>query len=253
MITGGASGIGESIVRLFVNHGAKVVIADILDELGEVLSHQLGSPETSTFLHCDVACESDVRRAVDTCIRNYGRLDIMVNNAAVVDKESQANIFENDTAEFERVVRVNLTGSFLGTKHAARVMGLGGSIINLGSVSSSVGGIASHAYTSSKHGVIGLTKNVAAELGQRGIRVNCVSPYFILTPLTKKFFNVDENAEGFKVYSNLEGVTLGCEDVASAVLFLAGDESKYISGHNLAVDGGFTAINPAFGTFARSV
>ncbi|KAF7847776.1 hypothetical protein BT93_L2579 [Corymbia citriodora subsp. variegata] len=251
VITGGAGGIGESTARLFSKHGAKVIIADIRDDLGKSVCMDLG-PETASFVHCDVSIESDVENAIATAVDKYGKLDIMVNNAAISDPP-KANILDNDKAEFERVISVNLTGVFLGTKHAARAMipSGSGSIINLGSVSSSVGGVASHAYTSSKHAVVGLTRNVAAEVGRHGIRVNCLSPYFILTPLTKEFFKIDENA-GVRVYSNLDGVSLQEEDVAKAALYLGSDESKYISGQNLAVDGGFTTINPAFGLFARA-
>ncbi|KAF8036709.1 hypothetical protein BT93_C2426 [Corymbia citriodora subsp. variegata] len=233
MTTGGAGGIGESTARLFSKHGAKVIIADradIHDDLGKSVCKDLG-PETATFINCD-----------------HGKLDIMVNNAATVDP-IKPNILGNNKADFERVVSVNLTGVFLGTKHAARpiIPSQRGSIINVGSVSSSVGGVATHAYTSSKHAVVGLSRNVAAELGQYGIRVNCLSPYFILLPLTKEFFNVVRNGE-VGVYSNLDKVTLQKEDVAEATFFLGSDGSKYISGQNLAVDGGFTTINPAFGS-----
>ncbi|KAA8522758.1 hypothetical protein F0562_009080 [Nyssa sinensis] len=250
LITGGARGIGECTARLFVRHGAKVVIADILDNLGQSVCEDLG-PELAFFIHCDVSNELDIKNAIDTTIANHGKLDIMVNNAAVAD-EAKTRIVDNDKSEFERVISVNLTGVFIGTKHAARVMipRRSGSIIALGSVCSSVGGVASHAYTSSKHAVIGLTKNVAAELGQFGIRVNCLSPYFIATPLAMDFFKVSEDAAS-SVYSNLKGVALRLEDVAEAALFLASDESKYVSGHNLALDGGFSVINPAFGLFAR--
>ncbi|KAF8015293.1 hypothetical protein BT93_H0945 [Corymbia citriodora subsp. variegata] len=251
VITGGACGIGESTARLFSEHGAKVIIADINQELGKSVCKNLG-PETASFVQCDVSCESDVENAIATAVDKHGKLDIMVNNAAIGDP-TKVNIVDNDKADFDRVISVNLTGVFLGTKHAARAMvpSRRGNIINVGSVSSSVGGVASHAYASSKHAIVGLTRNAAAELGRYGIRVNCLSPYFIRTPLTEEMFKLDENPE-FRVYSNLDGVTLREEDVAEAALFLGSDESKYISGHNLAVDGGFTAINPAFGLFARA-
>ena len=126
-----------------------------------------------------------------------------------------------------------------------------GTIITVGSVCSSVGGVASHAYTSSKHGVVGLTKNAAAELGKFGIRVNCLSPYFIANVAAKEFFKLDDDGCS-GVYSNLKGVALKEQDVAEAALYLANNESKYISGHNLAVDGGFTTINPIFGLFSES-
>ncbi|KAL3747960.1 hypothetical protein ACJRO7_016731 [Eucalyptus globulus] len=248
VITGGAGGIRESTARLFSKHGARVIIADIRDDLGKSVCKDLG-PETASFVHCDVSSESDIKNAIATAVDKHGKLDIMVNNAAIGDP-SKASILDNDKADFEKVVSVNLTGVFLGTKHAARAMipSQRGSIII---VCSSVGGVASHAYTSSKHAVLGLTRNVAAELGQYGVRINCLSPYFILTPLTKAIFQIDEDA-GVRVYSNMDGVTLRQEDVAEAALYLGSDESKYVSGHNLAVDGGFTTINPAFGLFARA-
>ncbi|OMO62393.1 Short-chain dehydrogenase/reductase SDR [Corchorus olitorius] len=253
LITGAATGIGECIARHFCKHGAKVIIADIQDEAAHSVCEDLGS-DFATFVHCDVAKESDVEMAVNTAISLHGKLDIMVNNAAIGDPP-KPSIINNNLADFERVISVNLTGVFLGTKHAARVMipAGKGSIISLGSVCSTIGGVASHAYTSSKHGIIGLTKNVAAELGRFGIRVNCLSPYFIATPLSMNFFNLE--SEGDKqpgVYSNLKGVVLQQEDVAEAAVYLGSDESKYISGHNLALDGGFTTINPAFGLFASS-
>ncbi|KAI9087937.1 hypothetical protein K1719_030267 [Acacia pycnantha] len=251
LITGGARGIGASMARLFTRHGAKVIVADIRDELGQALCNDIGL-EYASYVHCDVTKESDVETAVKTAISKHQNLDIMINNAVLID-EAKPSIIDNEVSEFERVLSVNLTGPFLGSKHAGKVMipERKGSIINVGSVCSSVGGVTTHAYTSSKHGLVGLTKNVAAELGQYGIRVNCVSPYFVANELARDFFKLDD--EGCSsVYSNLEGIYLREEDVAQAVLFLASDESKYISGHNLAIDGGFTTINPSFGLFSRS-
>ncbi|XP_025697551.2 secoisolariciresinol dehydrogenase-like [Arachis hypogaea] len=239
------------MARMFCKHGAKVVIADIRDQQGLALQDTIGV-QFATYVHCDVTKEDDVENAVNIAVSKYQKLDIIVNNAMQID-DATPSILDNDVSEFERVLRVNLTGPFLGIKHAARVMipEKKGSIVNVGSVCSSIGGVATHAYTSSKHGLIGLTKNAAAELGKFGIRVNCLSPYFIANDAGKEFFKLDE--EGcLKVYSNLKGVHLMEEDVAQAALYLASDESKYISGHNLAVDGGFTTINPIFGVFSQS-
>ncbi|XP_047164022.1 secoisolariciresinol dehydrogenase-like isoform X1 [Vigna umbellata] len=249
LITGGARGTGACMVKLFSKHGAKVVVADIRDQQGEALQREIGT-EYATYVHCDVSKEIDVENAVNTAISKHGKLDIMVNNAVIID-EGKPSIVDNDVTDFERVIRVNLVGPFLGTKHAARVMipAKKGSIITIGSVSSSVGGVTTHAYTSSKHAIVGLARNTAAELGQFGIRVNSLSCYYLHNELAKEFFD-DEKFS--KVYSNLKGVTLTEEDVAQAAVYLASDESKYISGHNLAVDGGFTTINPIFGLFAQS-
>ncbi|RVW86649.1 borneol dehydrogenase, mitochondrial-like [Vitis vinifera] len=249
LITGGASGIGESTARLFSRHGAKVVIADIQDNLGQSVCKELSSPTSASFVHCDVTSEKDVENAINVAVAKYGKLDIMFNNAGIVG-ESKPNILDNDKTEFEKILNVNVVGAFLGTKHAARVMipAGNGSIITTASVCSTVGGVASHAYTSSKHAVVGLARNAAVELGKYGIRVNCVSPYLVVTPLAKDFFKLDDDgASG--VYSNLKGKVLNPEDVAEAALYLASEESKYVSGHNLLIDGGFTIVNPAFGIF----
>ena len=127
-----------------------------------------------------------------------------------------------------------------------------GSIITTASVCSTVGGGASHAYTSSKHAVVGLARNAAVQLGKYGIRVNCVSPYLVATPLAKDLFKLDDDGVS-GVYSNLKGKVLNAEDVAEAALYLAGDESKYVSGHNLLVDGGFTVVNPSFIYFEEMI
>ncbi|PWA47856.1 alcohol dehydrogenase [Artemisia annua] len=247
IVTGGARGIGECIVRLFAKHGAKVVIADVNDDLGKLLCQDLGS-KFACFVHCDVTIESDIENLINTTIAKHGQLDIMVNNAGTVD-EPKLSILDNEKSDFDRVVSINLAGVFLGTKHAARVMipKCSGSIITTASICSVTGGVASHAYTSSKHGVVGLAKNAAAELGKYNIRVNCVSPYFVPTKLAFKFLNMDETSS---FYSNLQGKTLGPQDIANATLFLASDESGYVSGHNLVVDGGYSVLNPAFGLFS---
>ncbi|XP_007206815.1 secoisolariciresinol dehydrogenase [Prunus persica] len=251
LITGGASGIGESTARLFSKHGAKVVIADVQDDLAESVCRDL-SPSPTLFVHCDVTKEEDVENAVQTTTNKYGELDIMFNNAGIIGT-NKPNILDNDKVEFEQVIRVNLVGAFLGIKHAARVMipAGKGSIINTASVCSTIGGCASHAYTSSKHGLVGLVRNTAVELGQHGIRVNCVSPYAVATKLAKEFFKIDDDGV-HGAYSNLKGRVLKAEDIAEAALYLGSDESKYVSGHNLLVDGGYTIMNAGFCMFEQA-
>ncbi|GAB4833317.1 hypothetical protein Ancab_031563 [Ancistrocladus abbreviatus] len=251
LITGGASGIGEGTAKLFTQHGAKVVIADIQDELGQSVCHALG-PTNASYVHCDVRNEAHIQNAVDKAVANFGKLDIMFNNAGTADS-FKPRIIDGDKSDFERVLTVNITGVFLGIKHAARVMigARGGNIISTASVASKIGGVATHAYTCSKHAILGLTRNAAVELGQFGIRVNCLSPYALSTPLACSFVGLnDEELEKIsEVHANLKGLALKVEDIANAALFLASDESRYVSGHNLVIDGGFSIYNPSFGLF----
>ncbi|KAI7740484.1 LOW QUALITY PROTEIN: hypothetical protein M8C21_016118, partial [Ambrosia artemisiifolia] len=151
LITGAASGLGECTAKLFAEHGAKVILADIQDELSHGVCEAIGSTN-SRFVHCDVSKEKDVINAVDTAIATYGKLDIAFNNAAIVDPVKQS-IIDNDKIDFDHVLSVNVTGVFLGMKHAARVMlpARSGSIISTSSVASHMGGTISHAYTCSKH------------------------------------------------------------------------------------------------------
>ncbi|KAK9153597.1 hypothetical protein Sjap_001077 [Stephania japonica] len=251
LITGGSSGIGAKTAKLFGQHGAKVVIADIQDDLGHAVCDQIGT-KLATYVHCNVTNEDHVRAAVDAAVANYGKLDIMFNNAGIADAP-KARIVDNEKCDFERVLSVNVTGVFLGTKHAARVMipTRTGSIISTASVSSNVGGAASHAYTCAKHAVAGLTKNAAVELGQFRIRVNCLSPFALATPLATGFVKLDDAQleEHVCNVANLKGVVLKAEDVARAALYLGSDDSRYVSGQNLFIDGGFTVVNPTLGMF----
>lgn len=250
LITGGASGIGECTARLFCHHGAKVVIADIQDELGDSVCSDI-SPAAS-FVHCDVTNEDDVSKAVDHAVEKFGQLDIMFNNAGITGPPVTSTV-DYPKTDFERVLGINLVGAFLGTKHAARVMipARKGCIIATSSSASVSSGVASHAYTCSKHAIVGLTKNSAFELGRYGIRVNCVSPGGLATPLATGYVGLtDEQFEmAMEAVSNLKGVILKKEDIAKAVLFLASDDSRYVSGQNLVIDGAFSVGNGAIDVF----
>ncbi|XP_024961999.1 secoisolariciresinol dehydrogenase-like [Cynara cardunculus var. scolymus] len=251
LITGAASGIGECTAKLFAEHGAKIVIADIQDELGQAVCEAIGS-SNSMYVHCDVTCEEDVKNAIDIAVAMYGKLDIMFNNAGITDP-NKVRLIDNEKTDFEHVLNVNVTGVFLGMKHAARVMipARNGSIISTASVCSNIGGVSTHAYTCAKHAIVGLTKNIAVELGQFGIRVNCVSPYGMATPMATYFTGLEGEAieNMVNLLGNLKGVTLKTDDVAKAALFLVSDEARYISGHNMLIDGGFSIVNPSFGMF----
>ncbi|KAJ4799400.1 NAD(P)-binding Rossmann-fold superfamily protein [Rhynchospora pubera] len=250
LITGGASGIGVCTARLFRLHGAKVVIADVQDELGGSVASELG--EDACYIHCDVTNEDDIRKAVDCAVSKFGKLDIMFNNAGI-GGEPVHNIVKTSKQDFERVLSVNLLGPFLGTKHAARVMipARSGCIITTASLASVIGGAASYPYTCAKHGVVGLTKNASSELGMYGIRVNCISPSALVTPLATKYVGLtgEEFEAAMEEGANLKGIRLKADDVANAALYLASEDGRFISGHNLVLDGGLSAVNPSIGIF----
>ncbi|KAL6008382.1 hypothetical protein ACLOJK_033891 [Asimina triloba] len=257
IITGGAGGIGEATARLFLAHGAKVVIADVQDQLGQAICKHLDQDRISYF-HCDVTDEDEVRNLVDFAIQKHGKLDIMYNNAGTVDPKS-TSILTIEKSSIQRVVNVNLVGAMLGAKHAARAMVQArnaGSILFTASAAASTAIWPEHGYVVSKWGVVGLTKNLAMELGQFGIRVNCISPYIVATRITQGIIpNSDDPRVSEKLASdaaNLKGVTLKADDIAQAALYLASDESRYVSSLNLVVDGGFSVTNPSLAMVLRN-
>ena len=245
IVTGGATGIGAEAVRIFVENGASVVIADIKDELGHNLATSLGLDKVD-YRHCDVRDEKQVEETVSFTLEKYGSLEILFSNAGIAGPLS--SILDFDLNEFDNTMAVNLRGAMAAIKHAARVMvarETRGSIICTTSVAGSFAGCAGHDYTASKHGLIGLVRSACSELGAKGIRVKSISPYAVATPLTCETFDMEpgEVEAAGHALANLHGITLKPTHIAQVALFLASDESAYISGHNLVVDGGFSVVN----------
>ncbi|XP_047315432.1 secoisolariciresinol dehydrogenase-like [Impatiens glandulifera] len=247
IITGGASGIGRATAKIFARYGAKVVVADVQDHLGHSLVES--SNQTIWFIHCDVTKDDEVKNLVDTVVSEHGKLDIMFSNAGILDNFSPS-ILTVDAEDLKNVFGVNVFGAFFCAKHAARVMipARRGSIIFTSSSVSEVAGVSPHIYTSTKHALVGLTKNLCVELGQYGIRVNCVSPHAIQTPIYEAIPLDDETTNRLVAETSvLKGVTLETDDVGEIVVFLGSDESKYVSGVNLLIDGGYSTTNPSLG------
>jgi NAD(P)-dependent dehydrogenase (short-subunit alcohol dehydrogenase family) len=244
MITGGASGIGEASVRLFVEAGAKVIIADIQDDRGKKIADELDTE----YIHMDVSFERDVISGVNYILNHYGRLDCLFNNAGIAGAVGD---LDSVTLEmFDKTLSVNLRGVFLGCKYAARIMKKqdSGSIINTSSIAAVRTGYGNHIYSASKAGVLQFTKSIAMELGEFNIRVNCILPGFIPTPMIAMARGISlENADSklpvikdlFKNAQPIKRTGLS-EDIGKAALWLASDNSSFVNGHALVVDGGVT-------------
>jgi NAD(P)-dependent dehydrogenase (short-subunit alcohol dehydrogenase family) len=246
LVTGGGSGIGEATVRLFVAEGAAVVIADIQDDRGRRVAAELGP--RAAYVHADVSREEDVQGAVAETVRRFGRLDCMFNNAGYGGVGGR--IAEIPVAGFDETLGVLLRGVFLGMKHAAPVMQAqgSGSIISTASVAGMVTGLGPHVYSAAKAAVIHLTRSVAMELGEHNVRVNCICPGGIATPIFGKGLGLSiERAEAIVplmkgVLENLQPIKRSGlpDDIAQAALWLASDEATFVNGHALVVDGGLT-------------
>ena len=240
VITGAASGIGAGTARRFVDEGASVVLADIQQEIGESLAAELG--DSAAFALTDVTSEDDVAAAVGMAVARWGQLDVMFNNAGILG--AVGSIADTSVEDWERTISVLLTGAFLGSKHAARVMipKGSGSIINTSSIAGITGGLGPHAYSTAKRGVIGLTQTVASEMAAHGIRVNAIAPGNTVSAMTADVMtgdhsNLEQAAAVIQSKSPL-GIAGEAGDIAGAAVYLASDEARYITGHTLVIDGG---------------
>lgn len=236
LISGGARNIGGASARMLVAEGAKVVMGDLLDEEGAALADELG--ESARYVHLDVTSDDDWRAAVELTVGEFGRLDVLFNNAGIFNG---GQLQRYKTEQWQQMLDVNLTGAFLGIRAAADAMiaSGGGSIINTSSIEGLRGTPWAHGYVASKWGLRGLTKSVALELAPHGIRVNSLHPGRISTPATDA------------MPADMIPIPLGRpgrpEEVASFVVFLASDESSFATGSEFTMDGGtVTAIPTKF-------
>ena len=257
LVTGGASGLGAATVERFIAEGCAVCICDIQHEAGEAFAARFG--DQAFYQHCNVTVEEEVSAAIDATVARFGRLDIVFHSAGIVGAVGPIATTPGDEWRFSMDVLLN--GTFYALKHAARVMVPqgSGSIISMASTAGVMGGLGPHAYAAAKHGVVGLTKNVAAELAGSGIRVNAIAAASMATPMVAAVMTGDPtDIEGAKAQlaelSPLHGRPGLAEDVANAVLWLGSDESGYTTGHTLTTDAGITigatAAGPAFSEYS---
>jgi 3alpha(or 20beta)-hydroxysteroid dehydrogenase len=237
IITGAARGMGAATARLFIHEGATVILTDVLDTEGRALAGELGP--AASFRRHDVSSEASWNALVADTNDRFGRIDVLVNNAGILHF---ATLLETSLEDFQRVISVNLTGTFLGIKTAghAMIQQGGGAIVNIASIDGISGANAVGAYCASKFGVRGLTKVAALELGHRGVRVNAVLPGGIDTPMANPSGAPPEALTHFFAGVPQQRVGQPAE-VAHATLFLASDDASYINGAELGVDGGWAA------------
>jgi NAD(P)-dependent dehydrogenase (short-subunit alcohol dehydrogenase family) len=256
IITGGASGIGAASVRLFVEEGARVVIADMQRERGEALAAELG--KAATFVSCEVRQEDQVKAVVDAAVGRFGRLDCIFNNAGFGG--ALGPIDEIAADEFDLTFDVLVRGVFLGMKHAIPALRRqgGGSIINTGSIAGVTAGRGPIVYSAAKAAVIHLTKAAAMQLGPDSIRANSICPGVIATPLAANTVGkpdklIEERIEGFATLQPIPRAGLP-RDIAQMAVFLASDRSSFVTGQAIVVDGGgatgvmWSNQNPAYKT-----
>ena len=262
VITGAASGIGAATAKTFVEHGARVVLGDIQDEAGEGLAAALGGASQAIFRHCNVTEEAEVQALVEAAVSEFGQIDVIFDCAGIVGAVGPMST--TPAEEWKLTIDIMVHGVVYGMKHASRYMkeAGSGSIISMSSTAGVMGGLGPHAYAAAKHAVVGMTKNLAAEVGGFGVRVNCIAPAGMATPMvadvmTGDHHNLEETIATLAALSPLKGRAGLAQDVANAALWLASDVSGYTSGLTLTVDAGATtgsaAEPPAFAEYAPMV
>ncbi|MFL5760733.1 MAG: glucose 1-dehydrogenase [Thermomicrobiales bacterium] len=244
LVTGAASGMGRVATRMFVEQGAQVIAVDIAETALNDAVHEAGEHHRSSILAIagDVANGDDVNRMVDEGMRRFGKLNVLYNNAGIMPDED-TSVVETDEATWERVLDVNLKSIYLCCKHGipALLDAGGGSIINISSFVAHVGcTVPQDAYTASKGGVLSLTKSLAVQYGRQGVRANAICPGPVLTPLLESLF--PNETEKHKRLSRIPLGRFGrAEDIVWAGVFLASDESSWMTGTSFVVDGGITS------------
>lgn len=240
IITGAASGQGACEAEIFAKEGAKVVAVDVqMDLLQQVVSNINSFGGEAIALKLDISSEEEWKSVIAQTVEAYGRVDILVNNAGVIISN---NIENCNLDEWNKIQNINSTGVYLGTKYVIAEMNKtgGGSIVNISSIDSIVGGSSSAAYAASKGSVRSLSRHTAIDYAKNNIRVNSVYPGYIITPMNEKLFNDLEKREYISSQTALPYLG-NPEDVAYGVLFLASDEARFITGTELVIDGGYTA------------
>ena len=237
LITGAGRNIGKAMAHLFSSEGAKIIVAEMHPGRGQAVVDQINqSGGQAALVLGDVSKSDDAQRMVRESVARFGAIDILINNAALTD---HANIFDSTEEEFDKVIAVSLKGPYLMTKFVAEQMrkqGRGGKVVNFGSTSGLVGRFDGIAYAAAKAGVINMTRAMAVQLAEYGIRVNCVVPNRSGSPV-----GYDDDVAGNRSFQNLAGRLGTAEDQAKAALFLVSDDASFIYGHPLIVDGGVMA------------